>query len=93
LTVVEVCRIGTYESCRSAGFSEVLVVGVGVLVQQRSGIAWIPRWTKDDAGQCNAAAHRPVNAPFVTVFEVVHGSITSHRPYWDLAGFMAQLTG
>jgi len=39
------------------------------------------------------ATGRSVSAPFVTVFEVTNGSITSHRPYWDLAGFMAQLTG
>ena len=36
---------------------------------------------------------RDVSAPFVTVFDVAGGAITSHRPYWDLAGFMAQLTG
>ena len=39
------------------------------------------------------ATGRSVSAPFVTVFDVANGSITSHRPYWDLAGFMAQLSG
>lgn len=39
------------------------------------------------------ATGRTVSAPFVTIFEVANGAITSHRPYWDLAGFMAQLTG
>jgi steroid delta-isomerase-like uncharacterized protein len=39
------------------------------------------------------ATGRTVMAPFVTMFEVKNGLITSHRPYWDLAGFMAQLTG
>ena len=32
-------------------------------------------------------------APFVTMFEVADDRIASHRPYWDLAGVMAQLTG
>lgn len=36
---------------------------------------------------------RKVRAPFVTMFKVADGRIVSHRPYWDLAGFMAQLTG
>lgn len=36
---------------------------------------------------------RTVHAPFATMFTVSSGQITSHRPYWDLAGFMAQLTG
>jgi steroid delta-isomerase-like uncharacterized protein len=36
---------------------------------------------------------RSVHAPFATLLTVAGGQITSHRPYWDLAGFMAQLTG
>lgn len=36
---------------------------------------------------------RRVRAPFTTVFEVTDGRIRSHRPYWDVAGLMAQLTG
>jgi steroid delta-isomerase-like uncharacterized protein len=36
---------------------------------------------------------RKVRAPFVTMFEIAGGKIRSHRPYWDVAGFMAQLTG
>lgn len=45
-----------------------------------------------DGGSLSATG-RDVSAPFVTMFEVTGGAITSHRPYWDLAGFMAQLTG
>jgi predicted ester cyclase len=36
---------------------------------------------------------RSVAAPFATIFQVADARITSHRPYWDVAGFMAQLTG
>jgi len=35
---------------------------------------------------------RTVAAPFAVFFEVSGGLVRS-RPYWDLAGFMAQLTG
>ena len=55
------------------------------------GIHGGPLMTPD--GQTLPATGRSVSTPFVTVFEVANGSITSHRPYWDLAGFMAQLTG
>ena len=44
-------------------------------------------------GSALPATGRRVHAPFATVFTVRDGRITSHRPYWDLAGFMAQLTG
>jgi steroid delta-isomerase-like uncharacterized protein len=44
-------------------------------------------------GSTLPATEREVSAPFVTMFEVSNGKIVSHRPYWDLAGFMAQLTG
>jgi ketosteroid isomerase-like protein len=30
-------------------------------------------------------------APFVTLFTVRDGRIASHRGYWDMAGFLAQL--
>jgi steroid delta-isomerase-like uncharacterized protein len=43
-------------------------------------------------GQSLPATGRKVRAPFTTVFEVADGRIRSHRPYWDVAGFMAQLT-
>ena len=43
-------------------------------------------------GQSLPATGRRVRAPFTTVFEVADGRIRSHRPYWDVAGFMAQLT-
>ena len=45
-----------------------------------------------DGGSVPATGRR-VHAPFVTMFDVAGGRITSHRPYWDLAGFMAQLSG
>ncbi|MDQ3898345.1 MAG: ester cyclase [Actinomycetota bacterium] len=35
---------------------------------------------------------RRVHAPFATVLDVAGGRIRAHRPYWDLAGFVAQLT-
>jgi len=38
-----------------------------------------------------AVTNRPVRAPFVTIFRVSEGRIVSHRSYWDLAGFLAQL--
>jgi steroid delta-isomerase-like uncharacterized protein len=44
-------------------------------------------------GSVLAATGRSVHAPFATILTVAGGRITSHRPYWDLAGFMAQLTG
>jgi steroid delta-isomerase-like uncharacterized protein len=34
---------------------------------------------------------RRVEVPFVTLFDVEGREITSHRAYWDGAGFMAQL--
>jgi steroid delta-isomerase-like uncharacterized protein len=45
-----------------------------------------------DGGALSPTGRR-VQAPFVTVFAVAGGKITSHRPYWDVAGFMAQLIG
>lgn len=36
---------------------------------------------------------REVRTPFATNLDVEGGKIRSHRPYWDVAGFMAQLTG
>jgi steroid delta-isomerase-like uncharacterized protein len=44
-------------------------------------------------GSALPATGRNVHAPFATILTVSGGRITSHRPYWDLAGFMAQLTG
>jgi steroid delta-isomerase-like uncharacterized protein len=35
--------------------------------------------------------NKEVRAPFVTVFKIRDGKITSHRAYWDTAAFMAQL--
>jgi steroid delta-isomerase-like uncharacterized protein len=45
-----------------------------------------------DGGSLPATGRR-VHAPFVTMFDIADGRITSHRPYWDMAGFMAQLAG
>jgi steroid delta-isomerase-like uncharacterized protein len=42
-------------------------------------------------GQSVPASGRSVRAPFVTMFRVTDGRIVSHRGYWDLAGFLAQL--
>ena len=42
-------------------------------------------------GQSLPATGRPVRAPFVTIFRIREGRIFSHRSYWDLAGFLAQL--
>jgi len=67
--------------------SEGLVAVEGVYRGTHGG----PLMTPD--GGSLPATGRGVSAPFVTVFEVSGGEITSHRPYWDLAGFMAQLTG
>jgi steroid delta-isomerase-like uncharacterized protein len=44
-------------------------------------------------GNTLPATGREVSAPFVTVLKVSGGRITAHRPYWDLARFMQQLTG
>lgn len=44
-------------------------------------------------GNSLPATGRTVAAPFAVFLGVSGGAITSHRPYWDLAGFMAQLTG
>jgi ketosteroid isomerase-like protein len=33
-----------------------------------------------------------VRAPFATIFRVRDGKIVAHRGYWDLAGFVAQLS-
>jgi len=43
-------------------------------------------------GRTIPATHREVRAPFVTVFRVRDGKIAAHRGYWDLAGFMGQLS-
>jgi steroid delta-isomerase-like uncharacterized protein len=42
-------------------------------------------------GQSLPATNRKVRAPFVTIFRISEGRIASHRSYWDLAGFLAQL--
>jgi steroid delta-isomerase-like uncharacterized protein len=42
-------------------------------------------------GNAIPATNKKVRAPFATVCTVKNGKITSHRGYWDMAGFMAQL--
>jgi len=42
-------------------------------------------------GQSVPATGRAVRSPFATVFRVREGRIVSHRSYWDLTGFLAQL--
>lgn len=37
--------------------------------------------------------NRQVRAPFATIFTVRDGRIIEHRGYWDMAGFIAALTG
>jgi steroid delta-isomerase-like uncharacterized protein len=39
------------------------------------------------------ATGKTLHTPFATWLTVAGGRITSHRPYWDVAGFMAQLMG
>ena len=43
-------------------------------------------------GRTIPATNREVRAPFAAVFQVRGGAIVRHRAYWDLGGFMAQLT-
>ena len=43
-------------------------------------------------GSSLAPTGREVSVPFVTMFRVVDGAIVSHRPYWDVTDFLAQLT-
>jgi steroid delta-isomerase-like uncharacterized protein len=42
-------------------------------------------------GRTIPATNREVRAPFVAVFRVRDGRIVTHRAYWDLGAFMAQL--
>jgi ketosteroid isomerase-like protein len=42
-------------------------------------------------GRTVPATRKSVRAPFVTMFTVRDGKIVSHRGYWDMAGFIAQL--
>jgi steroid delta-isomerase-like uncharacterized protein len=42
-------------------------------------------------GQKLPATNKEVRAPFATIFKIRDGKIASHRAYWDMAGFMAQL--
>ncbi len=58
----------------------------GVWIGKHSGPMALPD------GRKLAATNRQVRAPFVTIFKVRGGKIASHRGYWDLAGFMAQIS-
>jgi steroid delta-isomerase-like uncharacterized protein len=44
-------------------------------------------------GRTIAATNRKVRSPFSTFLTIRDGKIASHRGYWDLAAFMAQLGG
>ena len=57
----------------------------GFWVGKQSGTMQLPD------GRTIPATNKEVRAPFVTVFRVTNGKIASHRAYWDMAGFMAQL--
>jgi steroid delta-isomerase-like uncharacterized protein len=48
-----------------------------------------PMQTPD--GKTILATNRKVRAPFATFLTIRDGKITSHRGYWDMAGFMMQL--
>jgi steroid delta-isomerase-like uncharacterized protein len=67
--------------------SEGSVAAEGTYRATHQGPMYLPE------GGVLEATGRSVSAPFVTMFEVADNKIASHRPYWDLAGFMAQLTG
>jgi steroid delta-isomerase-like uncharacterized protein len=56
---------------------------------------WIGRHTGPlplPDGRVLAATGREARAPFVGIFRVRDGKIVAHRAYWDLAGFLAQLS-
>ena len=57
----------------------------GVWIGKHTGPMHLPD------GRSIPATNREVRAPFVTVFRVRDGKIASHRAYWDMAAFMAQL--
>jgi len=59
----------------------------GVYRGKHGGPMMLPDGTTLDA------TGREIAAPYVTMFEVSGGKIRSERPYWDMGGFMAQLTG
>ena len=57
----------------------------GVWVGKNTGPMQLPD------GKKLPATNKDVRAPFVTMFKIRDGKIASHRAYWDMAGFMAQL--
>jgi steroid delta-isomerase-like uncharacterized protein len=67
--------------------STATVAAEGLYVATHAGPLPLPD------GSLLAATGRTVSSPFVTMLRIVDGRIVSHRPYWDLAGFLAQLTG
>jgi steroid delta-isomerase-like uncharacterized protein len=67
--------------------STATVAAEGIYVATHSGPLPLP-----DGSRLEPTG-RTVTTPFVTMFRVVDGEIVSHRPYWDVAGFLAQLTG
>ena len=67
--------------------STATVAAEGIYVGTHAGPLPLPD------GSTLEATGRTVSTPFVTMFRVVDGAIVSHRPYWDVAGFLEQLTG
>ena len=63
-----------------------LVAIEGIWIGRHAGVLQLPDGRKIPPTQ------REVRAPFVTIFRIRDGKIAAHRGYWDLAGFMAQLS-
>ena len=57
----------------------------GVWIGKNTGPMQLPDGNK------MPATGKEVRAPFTTMFRIRDGKIVSHRAYWDMGGFMAQL--
>ncbi len=62
------------------------VVLEGTWIGQHTGVLRLPD------GQDLPPTNREVHAPFAIIFRVREGKIVACHSYWDLGGFMAQLT-
>jgi ketosteroid isomerase-like protein len=62
------------------------VAAEGVWVGKHTGPLRLPD------GRTLPPTNREVRAPFVTMFRVRDAKLVVHRAYWDMAGFMSQLT-
>jgi steroid delta-isomerase-like uncharacterized protein len=67
--------------------STASVAAEGIYVATHKGPLPLP-----DGSRLEATG-RTVSTPFVTMFRVVDDKIVSHRPYWNVSDFLAQLTG